>query len=129
MSMLKKAIALVFVAALAACSAPIKNVSQQPINTAAGSVSKNDVRMAIIRAGTGLGWVIADNGPDALVGTLRLRKHTAVVDIPYSTTNYSIQYRSSINLNERDGTIHKNYNGWIQNLTNGIEAQLQLAKS
>ena len=45
-------------------------------------------------------------------------------DIPYSTARYSITYKSSENLQAANGTIHKNYNGWIQNLTRGINAQL-----
>ena len=59
-----------------------------------------------------------------LVGTILLRNHTAVVEIPYSANDYSVKYRSSANLNEANGNIHKNYNGWIQNLTRGINAQL-----
>ena len=59
-----------------------------------------------------------------LVGTLILRTHTAVVEIPYSATSYSIRYRSSIDLNEAGGKIHKNYNSWVQNLTHGINGQL-----
>jgi uncharacterized NAD(P)/FAD-binding protein YdhS len=47
-----------------------------------------------------------------------------VVEIPYSTNTYSIKYRSSVDLMENNGKIHKNYNGWIQNLTRGINAQL-----
>ena len=77
-----------------------------------------------MRAGAALGWQMRDDGPNRLVGTLMLRKHTAVVEIPYSARSYSIKYRSSINLDEKDGQIHKNYNGWIQNLTRGINAQL-----
>jgi hypothetical protein len=69
---------------------------------------------------------MADEGPNMIVGTLNLRTHTAVVEIPYSTSTYSIKYRSSVNLNEKDGMIHKNYNGWIQNLTRGINTQLSL---
>ena len=67
-----------------------------------------------------------DEGSDKLVGTLVLRTHTAVVEIPYSATSYSIKYRSSIDLNESGGNIHKNYNGWIQNLNKGINTQLGL---
>ena len=32
----------------------------------------------------------------------------------------------SINLDEKAGNIHKNYNGRIQNLTKGINSQLAL---
>ena len=39
-----------------------------------------------------------------------------------------ITYKDSINLDAgTDGTIHKNYNGWIQNLNKGIVTQLSLA--
>ena len=30
------------------------------------------------------------------------------------------------NLDEKGGTIHKNYNGWVQNLDKAIRAQLQM---
>jgi hypothetical protein len=56
-----------------------------------------------------------------------LRTHTAVVDIFYTATTYSIQYRSSINLDESGGQIHKNYNGWISNLVKGINTQTALS--
>jgi hypothetical protein len=121
---------LVVSAALAACSTmvPIMNVSDAVVAAPAGKPLTNEqVRAAIVRAGSGLGWQMSDEGPNKLVGTLVLRTHTAVVEIPYSTTNFSIKYRSSINLNEQGGTIHKNYNGWIQNLTKGINTQLGLS--
>ena len=66
-----------------------------------------------------------EEGPGVVSGTLFLRKHEARIEIPYSTTKYSITYKSSVNLDESaDGQIHKNYNGWIQNLNRGITAQL-----
>ena len=101
------------------------NVSDAVVAGAAGqSVNNEQVRAAIVRAGVALGWQMKDEGPNLLVGTLQLRTHTAVVEIPYSTTQYSIKYRSSVGLDEKGGAIHKNYNGWIQNLTNGINAQV-----
>jgi hypothetical protein len=71
-----------------------------------------------------LGWIMKDAGPGAIHGTLILRTHTAEVQIPYSATSYGIVYKSSINLQESGGKIHRNYNGWIQNLNRGINAQL-----
>lgn len=113
-------------AAMAGCSsAPILNVNDAPVANAAGKTLSNEqVQGAIIRAGAALGWQMKMEGPNLLTGTLRLREHTAVVDIPYSSSSYSIKYRSSVKLNENAGSIHKNYNGWIQNLTKGINAQL-----
>ena len=57
---------------------------------------------------------------------MRLRTHVAIVDVTYDTSTYSIQYVDSTNLNynESKGTIHKNYNGWIQNLENAIQREL-----
>lgn len=127
MSIIKSAIivlGVLFVVALGACtSKPIVNVSNTPISTGK-SLQANQVRQAIIAAGVALGWQVVDVTPDVLQGTLRLRDHTAVVEIPYTTRNYSIVFKSGENLSEKDGQIHKNYNGWVQNLDNRIKAEL-----
>ena len=119
---------LVLAVAIAGCtSVPIMNVDNAAVPTASGKpLTQEQVRAAIIRAGGALGWQMKDEGPNKMVGTLVLRTHTAVVDIPYSATNFSIKYRSSVNLDESGGNIHKNYNGWIQNLHRGINTQLAL---
>jgi hypothetical protein len=111
---------------LTACNtAPVLNVNDAAATNSTGKPLTHDqVRSAVVRAGAALGWQIKDEGPNKLVGTITLRKHVAVVDIPYTANSYSIKYRSSENLDEKGGTIHKNYNGWIQNLTRGINAQL-----
>jgi len=106
----------------------ILNVSDAAVLSPAGkSLTADQVRAAIIRAGTSLGWQVKDEQSGMLVATLILRSHTAVVQIPYSPTSYSIKYRSSIALDEGDGQIHKNYNGWIKNLNKGINSQLALS--
>ena len=118
--------ALFFVFALAGCTtAPIMNVDNAAVAAASGkALSKEQVRGAIVRAGGALGWQMKDETPSMLVGTLQLRTHTAVVEIPYSAASYSVKYRSSVDLHESGGMIHKNDKGWIQNLTRGINAQL-----
>ena len=114
--------------AMSGCSTtPIMNVSDAVVASPSGKAVNNEqVRAAIVRAGVALGWQMKDEGSNLLVGTLQLRTHTAVVEIPYSTTKYGIKYRSSVGLDEKGGTIHKNYNGWVQNLTKGINSQLSL---
>jgi hypothetical protein len=117
--------AFLLTAAIVGCSSAIMNVDGAPVTNASGKpLSHEQVRGAILRAGSALGWKMTEEGPNILIGTLLIRTHTAVVEIPYSTTSYSIKYRSSVNLEERGGQIHKNYNGWIQNLTRDINAQL-----
>jgi len=117
---------LVCVLALGACtSKPIFNVTDAPVTTVSGKAAQAaQVRTAIIAAGSALGWQIVETSPGNLQGTLSLRTHTAIVDIPYSATKYSIQYKSGVNLAEKDGQIHKNYNGWIQNLDAKIRVEL-----
>ena len=118
---------LLVAAALAGCgtSAPINNVSNAKVVSPAGKqLSPVQVREAIVRAGAALGWIMRDSGPGKLTGVLMLRTHKAEVEIPYSTSSYSITYKSSVNLDEGGGKIHRNYNGWILNLSRGIDAQL-----
>jgi hypothetical protein len=120
-------IAVVAAAFLAAgCrTAPIYNVKDAPVSVATGQTATlNTVEQAIIRAGNGLGWQMKVEKPGLIVGTLNLRTHTAVVDIPFTASTYSIVYKSSVNLDQQGDKIHENYNGWVQNLDQAIRRQL-----
>ena len=112
--------------ALVACTtSAINNPENVSIATANGKTpTATAVRGAIVQAGAGLGWVMTDVKPGVLEAKLALRSHVAVVEIPYSEKSYSIVYKSSTNLNEQNGQIHKNYNGWIQNLQRDINAKV-----
>lgn len=103
---------------------PILKLEDVPVVTSNSRPTAAQVRQSIITAGTSLGWKIADTGPGTLEGTLSLRTHTAVVDIPYNATKYSIVYKSSQNLNESAGSIHTNYNGWVQTLDRTIRTEI-----
>jgi hypothetical protein len=117
-----------FAGVLAACSAaPIYNVKGSPITTASGKApTMQQVQSAILQAGTSLGWQMSNDKPGKMTGRLALRTHQAVVDIDYDTKQYNITYRDSVDLNAKDGMIHKNYNSWVQNLDNRIRAQFNL---
>lgn len=122
----KLALALLVITALAACSrmAPLYNVSAMPVVANKPNPTLDDVSKAIVRAGAGLGWQMVQTNPGLIVGTLDLREHQAVVDVNYTLQTYSITYKNSNNLNYDGQNIHKNYNGWIQNLDKAIRAQL-----
>ena len=126
MKLRTKLISLALLVALTGCAqVAIRNVEDTPITTASAQpLTLAQVRAAIIRAGAGLKWQMKDEGPNKLIGTLVVRQHTAVVEIPYTETSYSIKYLSSVNLHEANGRIHKNYNGWISNLQRDINVQL-----
>jgi hypothetical protein len=118
--------------ALAGCAGqqPINNVVNAPFTLPQGkSLSMGQIQKAIVAAGTTLGWQMTPTGPGKLTGRLALRTHVADVDIEHDTKSYSIKYRDSQNLDARDGMIHKNYNGWIENLDKAIRTQVQVAAS
>jgi len=52
------------------------------------------------------------------------RSRTAAVEIPYSSSDYAIHDKSSIDLQAADGKIHRNDSSWVVNLTRNINAQL-----
>jgi hypothetical protein len=105
---------------------PPYNVIDASVNANKSPLTAEDVSKAIRRAGGGLGWKVDLAGPGAMTGTLVLRTHTAVVDILYDTKTYSIKYKDSVNLKYNGTTIHKNYNGWVQNLDKAIQREMQL---
>lgn len=104
-------------------TAQIKNVPSQAISI---DKTDNDVYKAIHRAGNSLGWIVTQVDANTALATLNLRSHQAVVTIKYTTKDYSITYKSSVNLNynEEQNHIHSNYNGWITNFDNAIKLQL-----
>ncbi|MDG6774328.1 hypothetical protein QCB45_08285 [Thiomicrorhabdus sp. ZW0627] len=116
---------IAFALTLTGCTAqPVHNYESQPVPT--NIKSAEQVKKAIRLAGVSLGWIITDSGDNQLKGTLNLRKHQAVISIPYSEKEYSLIYKSSVALdyNPEEKTIHKNFNGWMQNLNNRIQVQL-----
>ena len=47
-----------------------------------------------------------------------------MVDVRYTAKDYSITYKDSSNMQYQDGQIHRNYNGWIENLDRDIRGNL-----
>ena len=127
-------IVFTLIVALTSCMAPILNVKDAQVKTLPGKeLTLDQVTKAIVLAGMGLKWEMNVASPGHIVATLNLRGHQAVVDIPYNTSTYSIIYKRSVNLTmapvgkkvpeSPPQLIHKNYNGWIENLDNAIRTQ------
>ena len=101
---------------------------QMPVYTATnvpfgGDAPASERSLQIRRAGAGLGWVTEDVAPGLIRGTLELRTHKAMVDVPYDRQQFSIKHASSQNLDFDGRTIHNNYNGWVRRLQQVIVAQ------
>lgn len=84
------------------------------------------VKKAILVAGNKRGWIMKPVAKGLIMATLNVRTHQAVVDITYTDKSYSIQYKDSSNLDYDAGKkkIHRNYNGWIKNLDQQIQIEL-----
>lgn len=108
-------------------SMAVYNVNNSPIMA---KVSKDKIFTAIKKAGYSKGWVITKIEEGLAEGKINLRTHEAIILIPYTSKSFSIKYKNSINLkyDKEKGTIHKNYNGWIQNLEKAINFELEYIK-
>jgi hypothetical protein len=110
--------------ALGACrNAPIYNVQETTLATRSDNVTIDQVGDAIVRAGASLGWVVVEDSPGHMVGTLDVRSHHAVVDIRYTTETFNIAYRDSSNLLYDGSSIHSRYNTWVKNLERAIQSE------
>ena len=120
----KVSIVAISLALLVGCgTAPVRNVDSAMI---AGETSIANVEKAIVRAGSGLGWMMSKKSDGHILGKLALRSHLAVVDITFNKSSYSINYVNSEGLKYSGGKIHTNYNGWIENLEKAINIQLSI---
>ncbi len=102
---------------------PVLVVEDAAINPPS-QATQEDVGRAIVTAGQSLGWQMKEEGPGHILGTLYIRSHVAVVDVFYTTSDFSILYKDSTNLKYDGKNIHSNYNGWVQNLSNAIVTQV-----
>lgn len=106
-------------------TAPIYNIEDTPYPTwLEENVTKKDISKAIRKAGGSLSWIMQEKGNGHIQGTLIIRTHTAIVDIYYDDSKYSIVYKDSENLMHNGTEIHHNYNNWVINLSNKIKQNL-----
>lgn len=95
-----------------------------------GKISADNVAKAIKMGLVHRGWIVTAAKPGEIDATLNLRDHTARIAIDYNAANVQVKYVDSTNLKYemKNGTpyIHKNYLGWIENLTKDIQGNLLL---
>lgn len=123
--------ALVAGPAFARPSVPIVNVENAPVVTGSGNVpTLAQIKQSIVAAGAIQNWKVSDAEDGKLNATLVVRgKHFMTIEIPYTTEQYSLIYKTSVNLNYEilDGVplIHPNYNKWVQTFSNNIRLELK----
>ena len=117
---------LVLIMLLGCRTGSILDIRDAGIPAAVGeNLTMDDVAKGILAAGAKHGWTMAIQTQGHIVGTLVLRSHTAVVDVFYSTSSYSILYKDSTNLkyDATRKTIHANYSSWVRNLHVAIQKE------
>jgi len=102
----------------------VKNYENSPISAPAGKKNHENIRRAIIVAGTNTGWQMREVSKSHIVATSYRSGHMAKVDINYTTETFSINYKDSSSF-QYDGTnIHKTYNSWVKKLYKTIKKNL-----
>ena len=105
-------------------------VKDAPIQTATGKeLTLEQIQKAIIDAGIKQTWIMTPVKLGDMLGEFNVQSHQIHVNIPYTTTHYSILYKDSSNLryDPVKRTIHVNYQKWIERLDNEIKARLSAA--
>jgi len=115
------------------------NIPVAPVGASKNLVTDQDVKEAIMRAATSLRWSIRDQAAGKLVATKTEKDQTAIVNIGYQMSMYSIRYGDSRNLGYRRkpmsdmrgaihdpeyATIDMKYNDWVHRLHQAVQREL-----
>lgn len=94
-------------------------------------VSTAEVKQVIKDAGAKRDWIIKDLGNRTYEATYVARGHSIKVKLTYDKDSYDITYLGSTGMeyNEAEGTIHRNYNRWVNNLKHDIDLGLLQAEA
>ncbi len=111
---------------LASCrTAPIYNVNKtSAAEGGAKTLTLNQVRRAIVQAGSSTGWQMKPVRRGYMLGKYSISGHQAVVGIKYTRRTYSIHYVSSHRLKYNGRKIHVDYNRWVRKLNFAIKNYL-----
>jgi len=118
----------VFILAAAAAHArtEIVNINDAAVPPGLGMDAVSD---AIMSGVADRGWIPKVVGPGHVEATLLIRSHTAIVDITFDESAYSVTYKDSHNLDFKNGRIHRNYNRWVANLNQMLQRKLATART
>jgi hypothetical protein len=100
-------------------------VVDKPIPAAVQPAGVYQIEAFINQAITTKGWKADKVRPGELRATQEWDNKTAVVTIFYSQQRYSIRLHSSLNLDERDGTINNQYNIRVRALEAEIDRRMK----
>lgn len=121
MRTLKFAVVGLLTLIVAACrTVPVENITHHTFPAGAERLSLAQIEESIIKATSDRDWLITRQSEGELIATYSPRSHIAKVKIDFDTTEFSIVYLDSTNLNYDGSSIHYNYNRWVNNLRQDI---------
>ncbi len=105
-------------------------VDPAPIDAPAGMTAVQ-VSKAVKAALLGRGWVVSNEQPDGVDGTLNGNDYMAKIHVAFDTRQVKITYVDSTHLKyavQKNGErlIHTNYMGWMKFLSGDIARNLEL---
>ena len=106
-------------------TAPVNNLENIAISGSSKNLTMGKVESAIKKACHYHGWTTKKIKPGLIEATLLIRSHKAVVNIPFNTKRYSINYKSSTNLDYDGKNIHSQYYVWVRNLRKRIDFEIE----
>lgn len=116
---------LLFIVISGCTSKPIYNAEEQ--FAADMQLSERQMQRAIVTALNDRQWKVQSLQPGMVKAAITVRgRHHAEVDIPYSSTSFQINYRSSRGLDAKNGKIHQNYNRWVNRLRDNVLKELDV---
>ena len=83
------------------------------------------VKKVILTAASQRHWTASERDKNRIRLSYSRGKHSAVIDVVYTTKKYSIVYVDSANLNYEGENIHPTYNSWVNSLKQGIDLGLK----
>ena len=116
---------LIMVVTLVGCKKTmlVHDYIDQPVPSYAQETSTtNSLEKSIVSAAMSLGWQVQVVNQGHIIAILKIRTHRLAVDISHDDKSYSIKYKDSTNLLYDGENIHRQYDNWIKNLINSINA-------
>ena len=127
---LKRIAGVVLALTVAACGLGMSNeiyAVDKPIPAAVQPAGVYQIEAFINQAITTKGWKADKIRPGEMRATQEWDNRVAVVTILYSQQRYSIRLHSSVNLDERGGSINAQYNIRVRALESEIDRRMKPA--
>jgi hypothetical protein len=108
-----------------------KLVDPPPIDTPA-ALSQKEVQNIVRKTLIQRGWLLTSDSGNEIRATLSVRTHVVKLKFVVANKQIHVHYVDSVNMDYKvngrgEQTIHRKYPGWVNNLTQAFQREMQLA--